>query len=210
MQQIPKSGKYYPNKFGRITILALEDVMGRNGVNAILHLADLPEWVNHLPPDNLEKKFDFADFSAINGALEELYGARGGRGMAERVGRATFDDVWRSFGALAGMGDLASRGVPLEEKLRKGLPALGRIFSRTSDQRTSVVEEDTRFIYAIYACPVCWGRRSDKPDCYLTLGLLKAGLKRLSGGLEFAVSETRCAAAGDTVCEFVIMKEPLP
>jgi hypothetical protein len=209
MQPIPKSGKYYPNKFGRMTLLALEDVMGRNGVNAILHLANLPELINHLPPDNLEKKFDFTDYSAINGALQDLYGARGGRGLAERVGRVTFNTIWRSFGALAGNGDLSTKEPQVINRLRIGLPALARIFSQASDQRTTLVEQDDRFMYTIHACPVCWGRRTDNPDCYLVLGLLKAGLKWMSDGLEFNVRESRCFAAGDKVCEFVIMKEPL-
>lgn len=210
MLSIPKSGKYYPNKFGRMTILALEDVMGRNGVNAILNLANLPELINHLPPDNLEKKFDFADYSAINGALEELYGVRGGRGLAERVGRATFNEVWRSFAALAGVSGLPEQKLPLVDKLRAGLPAIARIFSQTSDQRCSVAEQDGQFIFTIHACPVCWGRKAEKPDCYLAVGLLKAGLKWMSGGREFHVTETRCVAAGGTVCEFAISKEPLP
>jgi hypothetical protein len=35
-------GRYhYPDKMGRIILLALEDVMGRNGVNAALNLTQL-------------------------------------------------------------------------------------------------------------------------------------------------------------------------
>ena len=96
MQPIPKSGLYYPNKFGRLTILSLEDVMGRNGVNAILNLANLPNLMENLPPDNLEKAFDFADVSAIMGALEEMYGPRGGRGLALRAGRPSPRPLQRS------------------------------------------------------------------------------------------------------------------
>ena len=41
MAPIQKSGLAYPNKFGLILVRALEDVMGRNGLNAILNLAEL-------------------------------------------------------------------------------------------------------------------------------------------------------------------------
>ncbi len=81
MESIPKSGFYYPNKFALITINALEDVMGKNGLNAILNLANLGNLIDNLPDDNLHKEFDFSDFSAINQALEEMYGPRGGRGL---------------------------------------------------------------------------------------------------------------------------------
>lgn len=104
MEPIPKSGLYYSNKFARIALDALEDVMGRNGLNAILNLAHLSKIINNYPPDNLSREFDFADFSALNLALEELYGQRGGRSLALRAGRATFDDALRNFGTLAGGG----------------------------------------------------------------------------------------------------------
>ncbi|WP_299029354.1 4-vinyl reductase [uncultured Thermanaerothrix sp.] len=209
MEAIPKSGYYYPNKIARIALLALEDVMGKNGVNAILNLANLQHLIDNYPPDNLERQFDFADFSAINGALEEMYGPRGGRGLALRAGRATFQDGLRHFGALAGVGDLAFKVLPLQAKLRIGLPAMAKIFSTTSDQYSTVEEKDTHFIYTIHRCPVCWGRKSDRPDCYMAVGLLQEGLKWVSGGQEFRVNESKCVAMGDPVCEFVIFKEPI-
>ena len=81
MEPIPKAGLYYPNKIGRIAMMALEEVMGKNGVNAILNMANLQSHIDNLPANNLERQFDFADFSVINGALEEMYGPRGGRGL---------------------------------------------------------------------------------------------------------------------------------
>jgi predicted hydrocarbon binding protein len=205
-----ESGLYYPNKFGLITIKALEDVMGRNGLNAILNLAGLQKYIDGYPPDNLEKGFDFWELSALGIALEEMYGPRGGRGLALRAGRATFSDALKDFGALAGVGDLAFKVLPLQAKLRIGLPAMAKIFSQVSDQYSTVEEKDAEFIYTIHKCPVCWGRTgSDKPVCFIATGLLQEGLKWISGGGEFRVNESRCQAMGDEVCEFVIQKEPL-
>ncbi|HID51271.1 MAG TPA: 4-vinyl reductase, partial [Anaerolineae bacterium] len=87
---VPLSGYYYPNKMGRILLMSLEEVMGRNGLNALLNLVDLRQLINELPPDNLEKEFDFAHISNINRGLEEIYGPRGARGLALRGGRAIF------------------------------------------------------------------------------------------------------------------------
>jgi predicted hydrocarbon binding protein len=210
MDQIPKSGYNYANKMGRILLKALEDVMGKNGMNAILNMAHLPHLINNLPPDNLEKGFDFADLSALNQALEELYGSRGGRGLALRAGRATFADGLRNFGALAGVGDLAFKVLPLHTKMKIGLPAMAKIFSTVSDQHSTVKEQDGEFIYTIHRCPVCWGRHdSDKPVCYVAVGLLQEGLKWLSGGNEFRVYETKCVATGAEICEFAILKTPI-
>lgn len=210
MEPILNSGYYYANKFAQIMLYALEDVMGKNGVNAILNLARLPHLIDKYPPGNLAKEFDFANVSAINQALEEMYGPRGGRGLALRAGRATFAEGLRNFGALAGAGDLAFKVLPLQAKLRIGVPAMARIFTQVSDQYSTVVERESDFVYTIHRCPVCWGRKNvDKPVCFIAVGLLQEGLKWLSGGHEFRVNESHCIALGDEVCNFVIQKAPI-
>jgi predicted hydrocarbon binding protein len=210
MDPIPKSEYYYANKIVLITIKALEDVMGKNGLNAILNLAHLPHLIENYPPDNLDREFNFADFSAINLALEEMYGPRGGRGLALRAGRAAFADALRNFGALAGAGDLAFKVLPLQAKMRIGIPAMARIFTQISDQYSTVEEKENEFVYTIHRCPVCWGRKgADKPVCFVAVGLLQEGLKWVSGGNEFRVNESKCVAIGDDVCEFIIQKTPI-
>jgi predicted hydrocarbon binding protein len=210
MEPIPKSGYFYPNKFALITLNALEDVMGKNGLKAILNLANLGNLIDNLPDDNLHKEFDFADFSALNLALEEMYGPRGGRGLALRAGRATFADGLRSFGALAGAGDLAFKVLPLQAKLRIGAPAMAKIFSQMSDQISTVEEKENEIVYTIHRCPVCWGRhQEEKPVCFVAVGLLQEGLKWVSGGNEFRVNESKCIAMGHDVCEFIIQKKPI-
>lgn len=209
MQPIPKSGLYYPNKIARLALGALEDVMGKNGLNAILNLAGLSHLIGNYPADNLERKFDFADFSALNAALEVFYGQRGGRGMAQRAGRAVFAEGLRNFGALAGAGDLAFKVLPLSAKLKIGLPAMAKIFSTTSDQLTTVAEFGDHFVYTIHRCPVCYGRTSDKVACHIAAGVIQEGLKWVSGGKEFRVTEVKCIAVGDPTCDFIILKEPL-
>jgi hypothetical protein len=210
MSPIQKSGLAYPNKFGVIMVRALEEVMGRNGLNAILNLAGLSQYIESPMPDNLEKGFDFAEVAAINMALEEMYGPRGGRGLSLRVGRAIFADGLRNFGALAGVGDLAFKVLPLQAKLRIGLPAEAKIFSQISDQHSTVEERENEFVYTIHKCSECTGRHGlDKPVCFIATGILQESLKWVSGGNEFRVNEAKCIAMGDNVCEYVIQKEPL-
>lgn len=210
MSSLQESGLYYPNKFGLIIIKSLEEVMGKNGLNAVLNLAGLNNYVENYPPDNLEKGFDFSELSAIGTGLEEMYGPRGGHGLALRAGRATFSDALKNFGALAGVADLAFVVLPLHAKLRIGLPSMAKIFSQLSDQHSTVEEKENEFIYTVHNCPCCWGRHdADKPVCFIATGLLEEGLKWISGGNEFRVNESKCVAVGDDVCEFVIQKEPI-
>ena len=210
MEPVEKSGYYYANKFALIMLDALEDILGENGLKTILNLAHLPEVIDNPPPNNLQKEFDFADVSAINQALEEIYGPRGGRGLALRAGRATFSDSLKNFGALAGAGDLAFKVLPLNTKMRIGVPSMARIFTQVSDQHSTSKEYNDKFVYTIHRCPVCWGRNElDKPVCFIAVGLLQAGLIWLSGGKEFRVNESKCVSMGDEVCEFIIQKTPM-
>ncbi|MBL8161687.1 MAG: 4-vinyl reductase [Anaerolineae bacterium] len=205
-----KSGYFYPNKFARIFLDAMEEVMGKNGLNAVLHLATLDELIGNYPQDNLEKAFDFADFTALCVALEEMYGPRGGRGLALRVGRTLFADALRGFGALAGVGDLAFKVLPLSAKLKVGVPAMANIFSQFSDQVSNVYEEgDDRIIYTLERCPMCWGRKTDRAVCYVGQGLLQEGLRWVSGGREFKVDLSTCIGKGDDIGRYIIYKEPI-
>jgi len=210
MEQIPKSDFYYANKFAFIALKAYEELIGKKDLNAVLNLAGLSHLVDNYPPDNLEREFDFADFTAIHIALEEKYGSRGGRSLALRAGRSTFNDTLKNFGALAGVDDPAFQVLPLQTKLRIVLPSSAKIFSQITDQQSTVTETDNEFLWTIHCCPICWSRHNqDKPVCYIYSGLLQAMLTWLSSGLEFKVYESKCKAMGEDVCEFVIQKEPI-
>jgi hypothetical protein len=204
-----KSGYYYPNKFALIYIKAMEEIMGKNGLNAILNLAGLSEFIDNYPPDNLEKGFDFAYYTALQTALEDMYGPRGGRGLALRAGRASFAEGLKGFGALAGVGDLAFKVLPLSAKLKIGLPAMANILTQFSDQLSNVYEEGDRFVYTLERCPMCWKRQADRPVCYAGQGLLQEGLRWVSGGHEFKVDMATCIAKGDEMGRYVIFKEPI-
>lgn len=203
-----KSGLYYPNKMGRIYLMAMEEVMGKNGVNAVLNMAKLSHLIDNYPPGNLDKLFSFDDFGSLSQAVDDMYGPRGGRGLSLRAGRATFAQGLTEFGAIIGMADLAFKLVPLTTKLKVGLRAMAETFSKFTDQETYVEELPDRFNYVIVKCPNCWGRKSDKPVCYVAVGLLQEGLRWVSGGREFYVEQVTGKSSGDPNCQFHILKEP--
>jgi hypothetical protein len=193
----------------RVVILAMEEIMGKNGLNAILNMAKLPHLIDNYPSDTLEKKYDFAEFTALNTALEEMYGPRGGRGLALRAGRASFARGLQGFGALVGASDLAFKVLPLSTKLKMGIPMMAAVFNQVSDQVVRVEEKGDHFLYHIDRCPVCWERKTDKPVCFIAMGVIQEGARWVSGGREFRVDETSCIAMGDSSCTFMIYKEPI-
>jgi predicted hydrocarbon binding protein len=204
-----KSGLYYPNLMARIYIQALEEVMGKNGLNALLNLSGLSQLIDNYPPANLNREFDFSDFTALSQGIIEMYGPRGGRGLALRAGRAAFAEGLSKFGATAGAADLAFKVLPMNTKVKVGLKAMADSFNKFSDQRSEVHDEGDHLDYFIYVCPMCWGHKSDRSVCYGAVGILQEGLRWVSGGKDFKVEEVECHAKGDANCVFHIYKEPL-
>lgn len=200
---------FYPNKMGRIVLTAMEEIMGRHGVNAILNLAHLHHLVNNYPPNNLQLGFTFSEFSAIQQTLDEMYGVRGGRGLALRAGRETWKYALKEFMPVLGITDLAFRTLPLGIKIKIGLDVFAETLNKFTDQQIRLGEDARGFLWTIERCPVCWGRTSKGPTCHLAVGLLEQSLDWVSRGRRFRVEEVSCIAAGDETCTIVISKKPL-
>jgi predicted hydrocarbon binding protein len=203
------SGYYYPNLIAKIYLEAIEEIMGANGVKALLNMANMPHLIDNYPPGNLSKEFDFADFAHLNEAMEQMYGHRGGRALSLRAGRKAFDQGLKNFGAMVGVADKTFRLLPLKLRMKIGLGAMAKAFSSTSDQISYVQEEQDRFVYVIERCPVCWGRHADSPICHAAMGIIQEGLNWGTGGMQFKTAEVTCIAKGDAACTFTISKEPI-
>lgn len=207
--QIPLSNLYYPNRMGRIYLMAMEEALGRPGLNALLNMHNMEQFVEEYPPDNLEKAFDFTYISNFNLALENAYGAHKSRSIILRAGRALFARGLRQFGMIAGVGDLAFKILPLDIKLRIGLTAIARIFSQFSDQTSTVEESGDCYYYYIHRCSMCWGRSCQRPVGFTAIGILQEALSWVSNGLEFRIEELECMGMGAERGVFRIDKEPI-
>lgn len=200
---------FYPNRLGRILFIAMEEMIGRNGVNAVLNQAKLRNRINSYPKNTLDKNFRFEEVSQIQVALEASYGIRGGRGLALRSGRAGFKHILHEFGQEMEFSDLAFRLLPLDDKIRMTAEALAKMYNQYSDQRVVVTEDSTRYLWAITRCPYCWNRRMDDAVCLQPVGLLQEALYWVSSGKFYNIEEVDCIAKGDKACTIVIEKQPL-
>jgi hypothetical protein len=209
MDTISKSELYYPNKVARLTLVALEGVMGKKELQDVLNLAELSELIDNYPPDDMQREFDYSDLSNINLALENIYGPRGARGYATRSGYASFMGGLHEYGALAGLVDPDFQKLSMNSKLKIGLAALAKIFSMISDQQTTVEEHDEYFSYTIHSCPICWGRKADHPVCFMAAGLVEGCVEWITGGSKLKVAEAACHASGDPACVLHINKDPI-
>ncbi len=181
--------------------------MGQHGLAMLLAMAGLAKFIDRPPPDNLSREFDFAAMAAMNMALEEMYGPRGGRGIALRIGRASFAQGIRRFGVMRGIQDPAFRSLPRDHRVELGLMALASIFTHFSDQASSV-QRNARgeLSFHVESSPMAWGRSSDKPVCHALSGVIHESLLWSANGYACDVREVACSASGADHCVFHVNK----
>jgi predicted hydrocarbon binding protein len=192
---------------GRIVLLAMEEILGRSGLNALLRSVSLAEYID--PPSEQDLAIPFEHIAALQAALETTYGTRAGRGLALRAGRACFKYGLREFGPELGVTSLAFRLLPLPAKLETGGRALAALLNKNLEAQVTLDLDRGHFSWKIESCPLCWGRTTDSPCCHLAVGLLQDAGYWVSGGKTFLVEETRCIAHGDSACTIVLDPHPI-
>jgi predicted hydrocarbon binding protein len=200
---------YYPNRMGHIILESMEEVVGRNGLNAVFNLAGRGDLIDNYHSSDFQLEFPFSIVSGLLEKLEHAYGPRGGRGLAIRIGRVIFKYGMREFGTQMGLTETAFRLLPLGAKIRMGGQALAELFNKETDQRVRIDEQKGKLLWVIERCPLCWERHTDDAVCHLAVGLLQESLYWVSGGKIFNVEETLCIAKGDANCTIEIDQTPL-
>ena len=208
MISIENSHNTYPNQPTRAFLEALEDVLGKNGLNALLRIAGLPGWIETYPADNFERDVDLSEFSSLNAALEEIYGDRGGHGLARRASESAFDLSWKQYGPLGDLSTAEIDAFPEQERIKEGARLFAETLSSASDLECEVISQDDILLFRVHNCPICWGRESSIPTCAGFIGLLEACIKWISPGMDVEIIEIECAAVGGEVCIFTFDAQP--
>lgn len=203
------SGYHYPNKWARIILTSAEEVMGNKGVNAMLNMAQIPDYIGNYPPDNMKKEFPFEGVGMLQQAIWDMYGPRGARVFAVRAGEQAFLEGLSQFGGVAAAAQVAMRVGSLEARVKLGLEFFSKFFNTVSDQVVEIDEDEKHWVWRITRCPVCWGRESEEPICYLAVGVLQAALAWTTNNKKFRLLETECVAKGDENCVILIEKVPV-
>lgn len=207
---IEPSGYYVPNRIARYVIVTLQDLMGENGLNAVLKQSGLPGYQEICPPDTMDNVFDFSIYSAICEAVANTYGPRGARVFLIRAGKAGFRNGIQSFIDNYGSSlERTGRFVPLSIKLPLFLKWIAKNYTETSDRIVEVKDAGDHYLYINKRCPVCWGRHPTTPDCHITLGFLQEATSFISNGAQFQIRQITSIGAGDASCDFIIPKRPI-
>ena len=193
------------NALVRQALVSSQEVMGENGLNAVLRTSGLEQFAGNFPPNDLEPSIQASQYARLNSAIEEFYG-RGGRGMLQRIGRASFQYGVREQSALLGLAGVALKLLPERQRIKFILNSVAGALKKSNPQVQAWVEEaGDRIAYHESTCAICQGRTSDTPLCHLYVGSLSEAL-RWATGHAYEIVETHCLAKGDPYCRFEVGK----
>ena len=191
------------NTIMRQALLSSEEVMGTNGLHAVLRASALTRFIDNLPANDLEPAIKSSEYAGLMRAIEEFYG-RASKGMLRRIGKASFQYGVREQAALLGIAGVAVKLLPERQRIKFILNGLANALKKTNPEVDAWVDEqgDT-LAYVEKTCSICWGRQSDQPICHLYVGSVSEAVLWVTG-IEHEVVETHCVAKGDDYCRFEV------
>lgn len=191
------------NSLVRQALTSMQEVMGDNGLNAVLKTCNLEKFVGNFPPNNLEPSIKASQYAQLNQAIEDFYG-RAGKGMLRRIGKASFQYGVREQAALLGIAGVALKLLPEKQRIKFILNGMADALKKSNPQVNAWLDESgDKLAYIESTCAICNGRHSDHAICHLYVGSVSEAVQWATGK-EYDVIETHCLAKGDEYCRFEV------
>jgi len=191
------------NSLVRQALVSAREVMGDNGLHAVLRSSGLERFIDNFPPNNLEPAIQTSQYAKLNQAIEDFYG-RAGKGMLRRIGRASFQYGVREQAALLGVAGVAIKLLSERQRIKFILNGMADALKKSNPQVEARVDESgDRLAYVDATCAICHSRHAEMPICYLYVGSIGEAVKWATGK-EHEIIETHCLARGDSHCRFEV------
>jgi predicted hydrocarbon binding protein len=191
------------NGIVRQALVSAEEVMGANGLHAVLRTSGLERFVGNLPPNDMQPSIKTSDYARLNQAIEEFYG-RAAKGMLRRIGKASFQYGVREQAALLGVAGVALKFLPEKQRIKFILNGMADALKKSNPEVVAWMEETGDTIaYIERTCAICWGRHSEQSVCHLYVGSVGEAVFWATG-VEHEITETHCIAKGDEYCRFEV------
>ena len=197
-----------PNANLRLLLVALQEVLGDNGLKAVLKQGGFVQYIDHFPPDDTHRESKFSTYGQIQQAVESFYGGpRGARAMMRRAGHATFQHTLKSRPAILGLVGVALKVVPEGTRMKFMLDRIAKASTDEVNLPAHVEEQGDHFLFVAEACTCVFRSRDPKlgPCCFVTAGVLEAAVEWATGK-RHAVKEIACLQNGDDACRYRVEK----
>ena len=177
----------------RVLMDASEEIIGTNGLKALLNYAMMSFLIENRPAPGFEKTFTDMEYSRIIVSFYELLGVPGAKAIFRIIGKEIAKQAI-GLGLFDSFKDLAPK-----ERLFKGI----ELYTLASGRGKALIEGDA-VVYDNDACTTCYNLKSDVPICTILNGFLDSMAEW--AGLEKARTvETTCKAMGGETCRYEVL-----
>lgn len=191
------------NSLVRQALTSAQEVMGDNGLNAVLRTSGLERFIGNFPPNDLQPSINASQYAQLNQAIEDFYG-RGGKGMLRRIGKASFQYGVREQAALLGIAGVALKLLPEKQRIKFILNGMADALKKSNPEVNAWVDESgDKLAYVESTCAICHSRHSEASICHLYVGSVSEAVQWATGK-EYGITETHCLAKGDEYCRFEV------
>jgi predicted hydrocarbon binding protein len=196
----------FPNQLLFLAFTAAEEILGRNGVNAVFNYAHIARYIGNYPPNTLDLDSPASDFTRFLSGMVEVLGEKGARSVMMQAGLRGFEIMNRDMPGLFNIEGLELQGGSPDKRFDEYV----RIESMMVEAGKQIFGEglhkhytnEEGWCFEISPCYWCMGLKSTEPICYGEVGF-ELGLARWVIGKDARVTETHCIARGDPMCRFI-------
>jgi predicted hydrocarbon binding protein len=185
--------KTVANVVVRIVLDGIEDVVGRNGLNALLNYGKMSRLIDDRPDYSFDVNFTDSEYAAVTSSIHAIIGSKGSKVIMRQVGIATARRIIDA-GILDSLTDFEK-----EEKLLKAL----EIYVMAS-QRGRVTIEGGNIVFDNDKCTTCLNITDNVPVCTFVNGIIDE-LAKWAGVKDKKSVETKCKAMGDDTCRHEVL-----
>jgi len=185
--------KNVSNMVIRFIMDATEEVLGENGLKALLNYGGLMYLLENKPDYSFEKNYTDEEYGALTSNLYKVIGTQGGKALFRLVGKATGVSIIEK-GVFDSLKDL-----PGDEKLFKMMEIFAMATGRGKAKKVGNL-----LAYDNPKCTACKGIKDKGPVCTPINGIFDEFIKwaKVEGVRTF---ETKCMAKGDDTCRYEIL-----
>ena len=144
----------------RATIDATREILGDNGLKALLNYAKMGYLLNNIPDYSFTKGYEEREFSALTASFYSILGTSGAKALFRLIGKTIGGKVLAS-GAFDSIKEL-----PTDEKALKVL----EIYVMATGKGKAFRDGDT-IVYDNPQCTACTGLIDDTPVCTALNGM---------------------------------------
>jgi predicted hydrocarbon binding protein len=190
-----------------VTLLAVRDIIGENGLNSLLNYSGLTKYRDNFPRNDEKFEVPGNEFIKIVGSIIDIFGEKGARPILYNAGRRGFQVMMEKNPTLVGFVGLGLKLLSKRKRLEKIFSVGAESMNKNFGENQRFYVSDEGFVCELFDCYWCKGLKSNGPICFGEVGL-DAEVAKWATGDEHEVREVLCRARGDDVCKIVISLKP--